>query len=94
MQRTNIYLSEDQLIALKHVAAADRQSMANIVRQAVDEYLAKRLLDDAEWQRRFDQLVERVRSRVPADLTSGEIEADITAAREEVRREHRAAGGS
>jgi Arc/MetJ-type ribon-helix-helix transcriptional regulator len=91
MQRTNIYLSEDQLRALKHLAAEERQSVADLVRQAVDAYLAKRFAEDAAWRERFDELIERVRSRLPATLPPEEIEADITAAREEVRRAHHAA---
>ena len=90
MQRTNIYLDEDQIRALKHLAAEEKQSVADLVRRAVDTYLAKRLTDDAEWRQSLDQLIERVRSRIPADATAEEIESDITAAREEVRQAHRA----
>jgi len=92
MQRTNIYLDDDQLRALKHLAAEERQSVADLVRRAVDDYLARRLADDADWRQRFDQLMDRVRSRVPEDVTTEEIEADVTAAREEVRQAHRARG--
>ncbi len=91
MQRTNVYLEEDQLRALKHLAAEERQSVADLVRQAVDAYLARRLTDDPAWQERLDALLERVRGRIPADIPAEEIEADITAARAEVRQAHRAA---
>ena len=91
MQRTNIYLEEHQLRALKHLAAEDRQSVADLVRSAVDAYLAKRLAEDAEWRDRLFQLLADVQSRMPAGVTSEEIEADITAARDEVRQERRAA---
>ena len=90
MQRTNIYLDEDQLQVLKHLAAEERQSVADLVRRAVDDYLTKRLADDAEWRQRFDQLMHRVRGRMPEGVTPEEIESDITAAREEVRLAHRA----
>ncbi len=90
MQRTNIYLDDDQLRALKHLAAEERQSVADLVRRAVDDYLARRLADDTEWRQRFDQLMDRVRSRVSEDVMPEEIEADITEAREEVRQLHRA----
>ena len=93
MQRTNVYLEEDQLKALKHLAAEERQSVADLVRQAVDAYLVRRLEDDIAWCERFDQLLERVRSRIPVDVSAEEaeeIEADITAARQEVRQAHRA----
>lgn len=91
MRRTNIYLDDDQLRALKHLAVDEGQSVADLVRQAVDLYLTQRLADDAVWREQFDQLLARVRSRVPPAATSDEIEADITAAREEVREAHRAA---
>ena len=90
MQRTNIYLDDDQLRALKHLAAEEHKSVADLVRQAVDGYLAKRLVDDAEWRQRLDQLMDRISGRIPRDVSPAEVEADITAAREEVRRAHRA----
>ena len=95
MQRTNIYLDDAQLRTLKHLAAEDRTSVATLVRDAVDSYLARRLADDPEWGRRLDDLLTRIRSRLP-DVPPEEIEADITAARQEVReirRAQRAAGG-
>lgn len=90
MQRTNIYLDDDQLRALKHLAAEERQSVADLVRRAVDVYLAKRLSGDAEWRQDLNRLMERVRRRIPEGVTPEETEADITAAREEVRQGHRA----
>jgi hypothetical protein len=90
LQRTNIYLDEDQLDALKHLAVEDRRTVADIVRQAIDSYLARRLTDDA-WRDRLDQLFERVQAHIPASISPEEIESDITAARAEVRRAHRAA---
>lgn len=92
MRRTNIYLEDDQLRALKHVAAEERRPVAELIRRAVDDLLAQRLGDEA-WGARFQELVERVRSRIPATTPPEEIEADITAAREEVRRAHRARRG-
>ena len=82
MQRTSIYLEERQLRALKHLAAEDRQSVAGLVRNAVDAYLAKRLAENVEFQ-----LLADVQSRMPAGMTLEEIEADLMTAREEVRQE-------
>lgn len=93
MQRTNVYLDEDQLRALKHLAVEQRASVADLVRQAVDSYLARRLHEDPSWPERLDRLVERVRARVPEEVAPEQIEEDITAAREEVRRTHRVARG-
>ena len=36
MVRTQIQLSEDQVVALKRIAAAQHKSMAAVIRQAVD----------------------------------------------------------
>jgi len=91
VQRTNIYLEEVQLRALKHLAAEERQSVADLVREAVDDYLAKRVADGALWRERFDTLIERVQGRIPTDIPPVEIEAEVSAARDEVRRAHRAA---
>lgn len=91
MRRTNIYLDEDQLRALRRRAADEGKSVATVVRQAVDQYLGELRETDEAWRRSFAQLTERMQSRVPAGVPPEEIEADITAARAEVRRAHRAA---
>lgn len=91
MRRTNIYLDEEETRALRHLAAEERCSMAELVRRAVDQYLARRLGEDKDWGERFDELVARIQRRIPAGVTPAEIEADITAAREEVRRARRTA---
>ena len=85
MQRTNVYLDEEQLRLLKHLAAEDRQSVATLVRQAIDSYLTARLAHDQMWDRHLAQLLERVRARVPASIPPEEIEADITVARRDAR---------
>jgi hypothetical protein len=43
----------------------------------------------ATWQQRWDQLVARIRSRVPANVSDEEIEHDIDTAIAEVRRARR-----
>ena len=91
MYRTNIYLDAEQMRALKHLAAEEQCSVAELVRRAVDTYLAQRFPNGREWGQRFDELVARIQRRLPADLTPEEIEADITAAREEVPQKRRAA---
>ncbi len=50
MQRTNIYLDEDQLRLLKHLAAEENKPMADFVRQAVDQFLRSRFENDVTWQ--------------------------------------------
>jgi hypothetical protein len=49
--------------------------------------------DGATWGERFERLHEQVQGRIPETFSPEEIEADITAAREEVRRARRAARG-
>jgi predicted transcriptional regulator len=85
MRRTNIYLDEDQLRALRHLAVEEQQSLAVLVRRAVDEFLGRRFSEQADWGERFDALVRRIQSRIPEGLSSEQIESDITAARGEVR---------
>ncbi len=92
MQRTNIYLDSEQVRALKHLAAEERCSVAELVRRAVDSYIATHHADQTAWRERLDEFLARVRDRLPTDIPPEEIEADITAAREEVRRTHSAAG--
>jgi len=94
MRRTNIYLDDEQLRALKHLAAEEQASVADLVRKAVDAYLAQRFSSDKDWGRRFDDLAERIQRRVPAGVTPVEIEADITAARAEVREGRQSQGST
>ncbi|ADG07565.1 ribbon-helix-helix domain-containing protein [Kyrpidia tusciae] len=85
MQRTNIYLSQDQLRLLKHLAAAENKSVSDLVRQAVDEFLRERLKESSNWQAEMDALVKRVRSRVGQDISEEGIEGDVRAAKKEAR---------
>jgi hypothetical protein len=90
LRRTNIYLEDDQIDALKVVAATRGSSLATVVRDAVDAYLRDQVVGDLAWRTEFENLLDRVRSRLDSSITPEEIEADITEAREEVRQIHRA----
>ena len=92
MYRTNIYLDQEQVRALKHLAAEEGASLSELIRRAVDSYIATRLAEDTSWRERLDDFLVRIRSRPPANIAPEEIEADITTAREEVRQAHRASG--
>lgn len=91
MKRTNIYLEEDQLRLLKHIAVEEGRSFTELVRQALQEFLGrypqktKRAPSTEEWNRRLEQLLARVRQRTSA-FSPEEIEADITAAAKQSRR--------
>jgi hypothetical protein len=97
MYRTNIYLDEEQVRALRHLAAEQGCTLSEAVRRAVDRYIAAELVDDTGWRERLDDFLVRVRARLPETVSTddaAQIEADITAAREEVRRAHRARAAS
>ena len=84
MQRT-IELDDEQIRALERLAAAERRSVDELIRQAVEGYLARRGHDWSDWTDRFDALVARIQQDMPPGVTSEDIDADITAARAEVR---------
>jgi hypothetical protein len=103
VKRTNIYLDEEQARLLRHLAVEEGRSFTDLVREALNSYLAQRGLASTsrvigprrsipldEWQARFADALCRIRAGTPTDLTSDEIEAEITAARDEVRRERAA----
>ena len=89
MQRT-IELPEEQVQELERLAAKEQRSLDQEVQLAVSDYLARRQRDWTEWGRRWDALVADIQSRMPANVTPEEIEADITAASAEVRAERAA----
>jgi len=65
MYRTNIYLDESQTQALRHLAAEERCSVAELVRREVHQYWAERLGDGKAWAERFDDLVAASSSASP-----------------------------
>jgi hypothetical protein len=100
VKRTNVYLDEEQARLLRHLAVEEGRSFTDIVREALNDYLAqrglpstsrvagpRRLIPADKWRSRLTDAVQRVRASRPADLSSDEIDSEITAARAEVRRE-------
>lgn len=85
LQRTNVYLADDQIRALKHLAAEQGRSLAELVRQAVDRLLAEQGGPDPSWRERLDRVVRRADSRASQDAHPDQIEKDITAAWSGVR---------
>lgn len=89
MQRTNIYLEDDQVALLRGIARLRGQSVAELVREAVDAWLerqgAKTVTDD-DWRRALsealNQQAEFVRRR---GLTDEEIDCLVSEAVGEVR---------
>ena len=89
MIRTNVYLDERQLSALRSASESRGEPVAALVRQAIDEWLEEngvRPIPDDEWERRFDALLER-REAVARRLKPSQrrVERDVAAAVAEVR---------
>ena len=98
MKRTNVYIDEEQLRVLRHIAVETGRSFTDIVREALNEYMTRRgvesasrvigprhTMSDEEWRSRLDTVLERIRAGVPEDLNPAEIEEEITEAWREVR---------
>jgi predicted DNA-binding protein len=85
MDSNTIQLDRNLAERLVRLARATDRSPGDVVRDAVDEYLMRHEVDDAEWQTRVTAVVARLRSGVPVDEAPEAIEREITAAREEMR---------
>jgi Ribbon-helix-helix domain len=90
MRRTNIYLEEDQLATLQALGEHRGVPVARLVREAVDAWLEAqgvRRVPLDEWERRFDELLER-RRRIAAEggFSEEEVERDVMEAVREVRK--------
>lgn len=89
MIRTNVYLDERQLAALRSVSESRGEPVAALVRRAIDDWLEAngvRPIPEDEWERRFDALLER-RTRVARRVkpSPARVERDVAAAVAEVR---------
>lgn len=89
MRRTNIYLEDRQLTALKAVAESRGESVAALIRGALDKWLADQgveVLGKDEWERRFDSLLSRRRSRARQEkFAEPDVEREVALAVQEVR---------
>ncbi len=59
MNRTQIYLPEEQTKRLDERAGAEGVSRSVLIRRAVDEYIAKEERDPAAWRARWREAVDR-----------------------------------
>src|SRR5947208_5234044 len=89
MQRT-IALPDEQARELERLAAEEHRSLDEFIQLALRDYVARRTVGRADWARRFGEVVERIQARIPPGIPPEEIEADITAASDEVRAERAA----
>jgi hypothetical protein len=90
MHRTNIYLSEVQLESLRRLSQQRGEPVSELVRTALDEWLRSqgvKVIDDSEWDRRFQDLLARRRDVAAAgDFSPEHVERDVAQAVREVRR--------
>ena len=85
VKRTNVYLDEEQLRELKHIAVEEGLSFTELVRRTLSALVDGYRKDGIPpWEERLDTLVAQVRER-GAPYGSKETEEDITAASAEVR---------
>lgn len=93
MQR-QIDFRDDQLEELERLAGKEQRSVDQLVQLAVSDYLARHDRDWSDWGRRWGSLTVEARSSTQPGVSPEEIEADITAASEEVRSERAARRGT
>lgn len=90
MRRTNIYLGDEQLRALRSLGERRGTSVAELVRVAVDSWLDAQgasVVSEDEWELRFAALLARRREASRRDEPAVEaVERDVARAVTEVRR--------
>lgn len=95
MQRTNIYLDQREVTALRAPSRQTGRPVAVLVREAVDAWLDAhgiKVVPEDEWQQRFASLLGRRGQLAAAEAwKEGAVAAGVVAAVAEVRRS-RAAG--
>ena len=89
MERTNIYLDDRELAALRALSRQTGRPVAALVREAVDAWLEQhgvREISDDEWSLRFGELLAR-RGRLAAaegwqpDAVAADVRRAVTEAR-------------
>jgi predicted DNA-binding ribbon-helix-helix protein len=88
MQHADVALEDAQYQALQRLAREDGVSVSDLVQRVIEEYLEQRRRAALA---KLDAAVAELRAHLPSDITAEEIEAEITAARNEVREERRTA---
>jgi hypothetical protein len=94
MRRTNIYLDERQLDVLNRLAESRDESVASLVREAIDTWLDQQGVEsvsESEWEQRFRRLLDQrliIRDQIAA--SDEEIDRDVIDAVRAVRQERAA----
>jgi hypothetical protein len=90
MERTNIYLDEREVTALRMLSRRTGRPVAVLVREAVDAWLGTqgvRVVPEDEWSRRFADLLGRRGHLATAEgWTEEQVSLDVARAVAEVRR--------
>jgi hypothetical protein len=88
MRRTNLYLDPEKLRALKMLAANEDASVSDLVREAIDTMIDRRLSERAPADLRttttLDDVLRRVDEKRPP-LSQDEIDRDVAEAVTEAR---------
>jgi hypothetical protein len=93
MRRTNLYLDPEKLRALKMLAASEDASVSDLVREAIDTLIARRLAKGSpengppalRTTTMLDDVLRRVDAKRAPDLTQDEIDHDVADAIGEAR---------
>jgi hypothetical protein len=100
MRRTNLYLDPEKLRALKMIAASEDASVSDLVREAIDGMIAKRLAKVDTTAKSgsiarlpttlLDDVLQGIDAARSAEITQDEIERDVADAVREARTERTA----
>jgi predicted transcriptional regulator len=76
MNRTQIYLDDDQTVRLDQRAAAEGTSRSMVIRRAVDVYLSQEERDAATWQAQWRKAIDGTAGIAPyLEEGTGYVEA-------------------
>ncbi len=94
MQRTNIYLDDEQADLLRRIADQRGTAMSVLIREAIDAWLAAqgaRPIGPDEWERRFEALIGRRRTIAQREgFDPDDVERDVMAEIRAMRQGRRA----
>jgi len=85
MKRTNFYVDDERLTALKHVAATEKSSVSDLVREGIDRVIRERMRGRPDRARLRDDLqafLRKYTGKGPKS-TESEIEDLVTEAMNE-----------
>jgi hypothetical protein len=93
MAGVTVVLADRDLRALEQIAKSEGSTVQDLVQRAIHDLVVSHTPPDSEWRDRFERVLAELRSGIPPGIAAEEIEADVTAVREEVREGRRARRG-